>query len=163
MVERPSRPHPEQLAQELRFVLTVGTRAASIEPCISKVRGLVEMYAPGEADAYYAAIAVCRGVEQAVDGLGDGPYGRAGAHLFGLSDEGRGLTLVRRRALAAKELDVQPPTVVRWWQGRVVADVAQVLTAAIQPGQESPKRSDERRPTQVRFSAGCTGRDLDST
>lgn len=121
-MERQSRPHPEQLVQELRFVLTVGTRAASIAPCISKVRGLVELYAPDETDAYFAALAVCEGVERAVDRLGDGPYGRAAAHLFGLSDEGRGLTLVRRRGFAAGELDVQPSTVVRWWQRRVIED-----------------------------------------
>lgn len=121
-VERPRRPHPEQLVRELRFVVTAGTRVASIAPCLSKVRGLVEIYAPEETDPYFAALAVCEGVERAVDLLGDGPYRRAAANLFGLSEAGRGLTLVRRRALAARELDVQAATVVRWWQVRITED-----------------------------------------
>lgn len=126
--------------KELRFVLTVGTRAASIASCISKVRGLVGIYAPDEKDPYFAALAVCEGVQSAVDRLGDGPYGRAAAHLFGLTDEGRGLTLVRRRSLAAKELDVQPATVVRWWQMRIIADVASAVMTTIVSPLRSPRQ-----------------------
>jgi hypothetical protein len=75
-------------------------------------------------DPWGSTTAVIQTVHRAVLALGDGPYGVAAQHLFGFSNAARGLTLPRRRGLAAEALDVQVSTVIRWWQHRILEDVA---------------------------------------
>lgn len=125
-------PTAEDLVREVRLVLNAGTRVATIARCITSLVGLRALCVPedpdlGVRDPYHIALAVHTAVQNAVDELGDGPYGQAAQHLFGLSDQARGLTLSRRRGLAADSLDVQPPTIRRWWQDRIVWDVAMTM------------------------------------
>ena len=117
-------PSAEELAREVRLVLDAGTRAATIARCLARLPNLSRMIVdPVQQTDLGVAIAVCNLIASSVTGLGSGPYGRAAGHLFGLSDEARGLKLSRRRGLAAEALDVQPATLTRWWQRRIVEDV----------------------------------------
>lgn len=134
-------PSAEQLAREVRFILNSGTRVATIARCIPRVPSLVSLCAADITPdlPYEQAMAVCAAVRAAVLELGGGPYGQAARHLFGISDEARGLTLPRRRGLAAEALDVQVATLVRWWQGRIVEDLTTGLIQVL-AGHPCPHR-----------------------
>jgi hypothetical protein len=71
-------------------------------------------------DLAFAAEAIFR---QALDSLGDGPYGHAARLLFGADQESRGLPLKTRRRLAAEELEVYPATFRKLYEQPLLNDV----------------------------------------
>lgn len=78
-------------------------------------------------DAWQAAVEICHQVSRATRHLGTGPYGSAAMAVFGATSATRGLRLGRRRAEAARFLQVEEATFVRHWEGRIRTDVAAIL------------------------------------
>lgn len=120
------RPQPLQLVRDLRVVVNRGVRVAPIARDLTRLPVLAQLLGidrPGETPVD-TAIRICDAIAAAIDALGDGPYGRAAANLFGTTAQSRGLALVRRRGFAAEQLDIQPATFVRHWQRRIIDDVA---------------------------------------
>jgi hypothetical protein len=72
-------------------------------------------------DLAFAAEAAFR---DAIDRLGNGPYGHAARLLFGADQESRGLPLKTRRRLAAEELEVYPATFRKLYEAELCEDVA---------------------------------------
>jgi hypothetical protein len=70
------------------------------------------------------AASVTRAIENAIDSLGDGPYGRATAALFGTRPSSRGLLLPQRRREAAAELGIEAATLTRHREPEMIMDLA---------------------------------------
>lgn len=71
-------------------------------------------------DLAFAAEAAFR---EALERLGDGPYGHAARLLFGADQESRGLPLKTRRSLASQELGVYPSTFRKLYEAEIERDV----------------------------------------
>jgi hypothetical protein len=122
-------PQPDQLAQELRYVLKAGTRPAAVVLLLVKVPGLVQVSDLPAGD-WEQAIAICKAVENATQQLGSGDYGIAARTLFGVESSTRGLLLGRRRLEASRLLQVEPSTIARHWEPRIRKDVAVEIFSA---------------------------------
>lgn len=122
---QPGRPQPEQLARELKRVLAHGVRPSKMAYRIDEVPVLRLTASSGRLGTNWdAAIAICDLIKQAIRNLGDGPYARAAAALLGTTGAARGLHLPQRRRQAAAELEIQPSTFVRHYEGDILLEVA---------------------------------------
>ncbi len=124
MVTKIPRPHQvEEIQRGLIEVLRGGVRLAWLVDC-PEVLELVAEADESDEDPYRRALAVEKILRAGINGLGDGPYGRAAALLFGADQMTCGLLLKDRRRLASAELDVLPSTFRKTYENWIIADVA---------------------------------------
>jgi hypothetical protein len=87
-----------------------------------------------KADDYTRALVLEQILSEAVDRLGNGPYGKAASLLLGTASEARGLLLKVRRRLAAEELGVLPSTFRKNYERALIEDIAvEIWRAANRP------------------------------
>lgn len=113
-------------------MLKIGTRPARIVTRLQQVPGLEAACTSGviTENSYDIALEISRKIEISISALGDGPYGRAMAALFGTRPSTRGLLLTQRRREAAHELGVEVATLVRHRERDMIAEIAVSLYAA---------------------------------
>ena len=104
-------------------MLRGGIRPAWLVACPEMLKLVAKAGIPSD-DPYEQALQLEELVRGALRNLGEGPYGRAAAILFGMNQMTRGLLLKDRRRLAASELDVLPSTFRRNYERRLLNDLA---------------------------------------
>ncbi len=130
---------PERLMFELKTVVRAGCRPAKLTANVLKLSALTSFLGTTcSEDRWALAIHICRLVQEALEELGSGAYGRAARLLFGVDPKSRGLLLGRRRLEAALELQVEVATFVRHWEPSILQDLAVCLYArSIEPLERS--------------------------
>jgi hypothetical protein len=121
------RPHEvEVIRKGLEVVVRGGIRPAWLVRCRELLElSYVRRRAGGRVeDPYVFALTLERLLLDALQNLGDGPYGAAVALLFGADPESRGQLLKERRRLAAQELRVMPSTFRKNYEADIINDVA---------------------------------------
>jgi hypothetical protein len=115
----------EAIAQALRPALRYGASPYRLRNC-NELLALqcVQLRARDTNDTDALAYAAEGVLLDALTALGDGPYGRAAAHLFGVSPDARGRLLKDRRRLAAYELDLLPTTFRKQYEEPLLHDIA---------------------------------------
>jgi hypothetical protein len=123
-----SAPRREPLAEviynNLKQVLRGGIRPAKLLHCPELLELAVAGIQAVEDNPYAAAVALDRLLQAALDGLGEGPEGRAARLLFGTVPDARGRALKDRRRLAAEEFEILPSTFRRNYEDDIVRDFA---------------------------------------
>lgn len=115
------------IAEILDEVKKVGVLPARLRLC-PKCHELFQLRCvrerAGSSDPDRLAFGLETVLKEALDALGDGPYGEAARLLFGAVAGARGIQLKRRRELAADELAVMVRTFGDRYENIVVRDVA---------------------------------------
>jgi len=116
------------IAEILQDVKKVGVRPAQLGLCLGchslfQLR-CVREHAGGSSDLDRLAFGLEAVLKEALDALGDGPYGEAARLLFGAVTDSRGRPLKRRRELATDKLGVMVATFREHYEDDVVLDVA---------------------------------------
>lgn len=145
--QTPRRPDSiAAIAQALRTALRVGVRPGHLAECtqlltLEQVRARADN--PAEPDSLsYALEAV---LLDAIDALGDGPWGRAARLLLGTIPDTRGRPLKDRRRLAAEQLDLLPSTFRHNYEHELLIDIAAEIA---RPATRSERRADARPSSQ---------------
>ena len=103
-------------------MLRGGVRPAWLAQCPQMLNLVAEVNGPD--DVYATALLLESRLMKAISRLGDGPYGRATALLFGANEATRGLLLKSRRRLAADQFEILPSTFRKNYEGKIVEDLA---------------------------------------
>jgi hypothetical protein len=115
----------EAIAQALRPALRYGASPYGLRQCDELLAlECVQQRARDNHDQDAVAYAAEAVLIDALEALGDGPYGRAARLLFGVTPDTRGQPLKDRRRLAAYELDLLPSTFRRRREAQVIYDIA---------------------------------------
>jgi hypothetical protein len=113
------------IATGLRRALRVGVRPAQLRDCDDLLAlSCVHEWASHSSDPDLLAFGLEAVLVDALNALGDGPYGRAAKLLLGVATDAKGRPLKVRRELAADELGVMRSTFRQNYEDDLVDDVA---------------------------------------